>query len=105
MRFPCRLWSLFARAMVVDLERRDKTTFVMPGSRIRGFAHGIAGISSCQLLPSPAFDWEVIVKTYQLYINGQYVDPANGEWFESVDPYRGEAWAKIPRGSKADAHK
>jgi hypothetical protein len=32
--------------MVVDLERRDKTTFVMPGSRIRAFAHGIAGISS-----------------------------------------------------------
>lgn len=20
------------------------------------------------------------MKTYQLYINGQYVDPANGEW-------------------------
>ncbi len=45
------------------------------------------------------------MKTYQLFINGQYVDPANGEWFDSIDPYRGEAWAKIPRGSKADADK
>ena len=43
------------------------------------------------------------MKTYQLYINGQYVDPANGEWFDSIDPYRGEPWAKIPRASKADA--
>ena len=45
------------------------------------------------------------MKTYQLYINGEYVDPANNEWFESIDPYRGEPWAKIPRGSKADADK
>ena len=42
------------------------------------------------------------VKTYQLFINGQYVDPANGEWFDSIDPYRGEPWARIPRGSAAD---
>ncbi len=45
------------------------------------------------------------MKTYQLYINGEYVDPANNEWFESIDPYRGEPWAKIPRGSKVDADK
>jgi len=43
------------------------------------------------------------VKTYQLFINGQYLDPAKGEWFESIDPYRGKPWAKIPRGSAADA--
>jgi len=30
------------------------------------------------------------VKTYQLFINGQYLDPAKGEWFESIDPYRGQ---------------
>ena len=45
------------------------------------------------------------MKTYQLFINGEYVDPANNEWFDTIDPYRGEAWAKIPRGSKADADK
>ncbi|MEM1300327.1 MAG: aldehyde dehydrogenase [Pseudomonadota bacterium] len=42
------------------------------------------------------------MKTYQHYINGEYVDPAQGEWFDSIDPYRGEAWARIPRGTAAD---
>jgi len=42
------------------------------------------------------------MKTYQHYIDGAYVDPAAGEWFDSVDPYRGEAWARIPRGTAAD---
>ena len=36
------------------------------------------------------------MKTYQLYIDGHYVDPVNGEWFESIDPYRGEPWAQDP---------
>ena len=35
------------------------------------------------------------MKTYQLYINGSYVDPANGQWFDSIDPYRGEPWEKF----------
>jgi (Z)-2-((N-methylformamido)methylene)-5-hydroxybutyrolactone dehydrogenase len=43
------------------------------------------------------------MKTYQLFIDGAYVDPAGGEWFDSIDPYRGEAWARIPRGREADA--
>ncbi|HZY53725.1 MAG TPA: aldehyde dehydrogenase [Reyranella sp.] len=42
------------------------------------------------------------MKTYQHYINGQYVDPIEGKWIDSMDPYRGEAWAKIPQGSAAD---
>jgi len=42
------------------------------------------------------------MKTYQHFIDGAYVDPAEGAWFDSVDPYRGEAWARIPRGSAAD---
>ena len=42
------------------------------------------------------------MKTYQLYINGKYVDPVKGEWFDTIDPYRGEAWARIPRGSAPD---
>jgi len=42
------------------------------------------------------------MKTYQHYIDGAYVNPAQGEWFDSVDPYRGEVWAQIPRGSAAD---
>jgi len=42
------------------------------------------------------------MKTYKHYIDGQYVDPVQGEWFDSVDPYRGEVWARIPRGTAAD---
>ena len=42
------------------------------------------------------------MKTYQHYIDGAYVDPAQGEWFDSVDPYHGEVWARIPRGTAAD---
>ena len=42
------------------------------------------------------------MKTYQMYIDGAYVDPAGGEWFDSIDPYRGEAWARIPRATSQD---
>jgi aldehyde dehydrogenase (NAD+) len=40
--------------------------------------------------------------TYQLFIDGEYCDPAGGEWFDTVNPYTGKAWARIPRGGKAD---
>ena len=42
------------------------------------------------------------MKTYQHFIDGAYADPAGGEWFDSHDPYRGEVWARIPRGSAED---
>jgi acyl-CoA reductase-like NAD-dependent aldehyde dehydrogenase len=42
------------------------------------------------------------MKTYQHYIDGQYVDPLGGRWFDSVDPFRGEAWAHIPQGCAKD---
>ena len=40
---------------------------------------------------------------YQLFIDGGYVDPAAGEWLDSIDPYRGDVWAHIPRGRAEDA--
>ena len=45
---------------------------------------------------------ESVLKKYQLYIDGAYVDPIKGEWFDSMDPYRGEVWAQIPRASSED---
>ena len=39
---------------------------------------------------------------YGLYIDGEYVDPAGGQWLDTVDPYRGESWAQIPRGGGED---
>ncbi|MEM7189699.1 MAG: aldehyde dehydrogenase [Pseudomonadota bacterium] len=42
------------------------------------------------------------MKKYQHFIDGAYVDPAQGQWFDSIDPYRGEVWAQMPRGTAAD---
>lgn len=41
---------------------------------------------------------------YQLYINGAWTDPASNEWFDTVEPFSGETWAQIPRGTEADAN-
>ena len=40
---------------------------------------------------------------FRMYIGGEWVDAASGDYFESDDPYRGEPWALIPRGSADDA--
>lgn len=39
---------------------------------------------------------------YSLYIDGEFVEPESAEWFGSVDPYTGEEWVEIPRGTAAD---
>jgi acyl-CoA reductase-like NAD-dependent aldehyde dehydrogenase len=45
------------------------------------------------------------MKTYDHWINGANVAPASGEWLETVDPYRGTAWAKIAQGNRADVER
>ena len=45
------------------------------------------------------------MRTYGQFIGGEYVDPANGEWIDSVNPYTGEPWAKVPRGSHEDVNR
>ena len=45
------------------------------------------------------------MKKYGLYINGNEVEPQRGEWIETVDPYRGDAWALIPRGGAEDVER
>jgi len=42
------------------------------------------------------------VKTYQHFIDGQYVDPLGGEWIDTVNPYTGQAWARVPKGCARD---
>lgn len=39
---------------------------------------------------------------YQLFINNQWVDPHSDRWFDSLDPFTGEPWARIPRGDATD---
>lgn len=43
------------------------------------------------------------MKTYQMWINSEWADPADGQWIETENPFTGKAWAKIPRGSADDA--
>ncbi|MGH8065994.1 MAG: aldehyde dehydrogenase [Candidatus Entotheonellia bacterium] len=40
--------------------------------------------------------------TYQMFINGEWVDAASGQSFESLNPYTGQAWATIPDGQEPD---
>ena len=44
------------------------------------------------------------MKNYSHWIDGASCQPSGGEWIDSVDPYRGETWAKIPRGNAKDAN-
>jgi aldehyde dehydrogenase (NAD+) len=42
------------------------------------------------------------MRNHQLFIDGKFVDPQGGEWLDSVDPFHGKAWARIPRAREAD---
>jgi (Z)-2-((N-methylformamido)methylene)-5-hydroxybutyrolactone dehydrogenase len=42
------------------------------------------------------------LKKYRMLIGGQWVDPASGKWFESLNPFTAAPWALIPRGGKDD---
>ena len=42
---------------------------------------------------------------YKMYIGGEWVDAADGEVFDTMNPYTGRAWATIPRGRAADAER
>src|SRR5687768_18560698 len=40
---------------------------------------------------------------YRMYVAGEWIDAGSGDVFESDNPYLGEPWALIPRGTAADA--
>jgi (Z)-2-((N-methylformamido)methylene)-5-hydroxybutyrolactone dehydrogenase len=39
---------------------------------------------------------------YRHYIDGAFVEPSSGAYFESYDPYLGEPWALVARGDAVD---
>ncbi|MGB3425336.1 MAG: aldehyde dehydrogenase [Castellaniella sp.] len=41
---------------------------------------------------------------YDHFINGAPVPPASGDYFDTENPYSGEAWAQIARGNAADVN-
>jgi len=42
------------------------------------------------------------MQSYQMFIDGRWVDAASGETFETENPYTGQPWATIPRGAAED---
>lgn len=42
------------------------------------------------------------MQKFQLLIGGDWCDSTSKEWFESIEPYSGNKWALIPRGTEAD---
>ena len=43
------------------------------------------------------------MKTYQMYINGEWVDSLSGETFDDLNPFTGEVYAKVQKGDEKDA--
>ena len=44
-----------------------------------------------------------MTKEYKMYIGGQWVGASNGQTFDDYNPYSGEVFAKVPKGTRADA--
>lgn len=42
------------------------------------------------------------MKTYQLFIGNEFVDAVEGGAFETLDPFTGEPWARVPQATQAD---
>jgi len=45
------------------------------------------------------------LQEYQLFINGDSVNPSTKRWFKSYNPFTGEPWALIPQSDKRDVDK
>ena len=43
------------------------------------------------------------MKTYQMFIGGQWTDAVSGETFDDLNPYSGELYAKVAKGDAQDA--
>jgi (Z)-2-((N-methylformamido)methylene)-5-hydroxybutyrolactone dehydrogenase len=43
------------------------------------------------------------IRAYQMFVDGKWIDAIAGERFETTDPYKGTAWASLPRARAADA--
>ena len=43
-----------------------------------------------------------MMQQYQLFIDGGWRDSQSQRWFDTVNPYSGEVWARIPQANDAD---
>ena len=44
----------------------------------------------------------VNVKSYQMLIDGKWVNASNGAMFESINPTNGQVWSKVPEATETD---
>ena len=45
------------------------------------------------------------IKTYQMLINGEWVDASDGGTFDSVNPCTGDVWSRVPEATEADVNR
>jgi (Z)-2-((N-methylformamido)methylene)-5-hydroxybutyrolactone dehydrogenase len=43
------------------------------------------------------------MQRYRMHIGGEWVETADGDYFERFNPFTSKPWALIPRGKAADA--
>ncbi len=43
------------------------------------------------------------LRSYRMLVDGEWIDAASGETFESFDPFTARPWARAPRGAAEDA--
>ncbi len=44
-------------------------------------------------------------KQYQMYINGEWVNAMDNEFYDDLNPYTGKVFAKVPSGKRADVRR
>lgn len=42
------------------------------------------------------------MKIYNHFIDNEFVEPIDGQWMDSINPYSGQAWARVPKGTAKD---
>jgi len=45
-----------------------------------------------------------MLKSYHMYVNGNWIEASSGERFDSLDPYTQQPWASIPQASDDDVN-
>ena len=45
------------------------------------------------------------MEKFRMYIDGEFVEAASGEWFDSFDPFTGEVWSQVAAGGTTDVNR
>jgi len=47
----------------------------------------------------------MVMEKFKMYIDGEFVEAASGEWFDSFDPFTGEVWSQVAAGGPTDVNR